>query len=97
MLETGYFSEKELEQLKNTGAVCDLCSIFLDKEGRLCPAEINQRVIGISLEKLTKIPLVIGVAGGPDKHEAILAALKGRHLDVLITDEHTGHFLLGKN
>jgi len=97
MLETGYFSERELEQLKNTGAVCDLCSIFLNKEGKLCPAEINQRVIGISLENLDKIPLVIGVAGGTDKHEAVLAALKGKHIDVLITDELTGHFLLGKN
>ncbi|HHW01959.1 MAG TPA: sugar-binding transcriptional regulator [Thermoanaerobacterales bacterium] len=97
MLETGYFGDKELEQLKNAGAVCDLCSIFLDNNGKLCQAEINQRVIGISLEKLNRIPLVIGVAGGADKHNAILAALRGEHLDVLITDEHTAHFLLGKN
>lgn len=96
MLKTGYFGEKELEQLRQAGAVCDLCSIFLDKEGNLCNTEINQRVIGISLEELSRIPLVIGVAGGPDKHEAILAALKARHLDILITDEQTGHFLLGK-
>lgn len=97
IFQTGYFTEKELEELKNAGAVCDLCSIFLDKDGKLCPVEINQRVISISLEKLDKIPIVIGVAGGRDKQEAILAALKGKHLDVLITDEHTGNFLLSRN
>ena len=31
----------------------------------------------------------IGVAGGSTKAEAILAALKGKYLDVLITDETT--------
>ncbi|MDI3481607.1 MAG: hypothetical protein PWQ97_1262 [Tepidanaerobacteraceae bacterium] len=96
IFQTGYFTEKELEELKNAGAVCDLCSIFLDKDGKQCQAEINERVISIPLEKLDKIPLVIGVAGGREKQEAILAALKGKHLDVLITDEHTGKFLLGR-
>ncbi|WP_422445183.1 sugar-binding transcriptional regulator [Thermoanaerobacterium sp. DL9XJH110] len=96
MRETGYFSETVLEELKKGGAVCDMCSRFLDKNGDLCPVQLNQRVIGVSIESIKKIPLVIGVAGGPDKHEAILAALKGNLLDVLITDEKTGNFLLGK-
>ena len=55
---------------------------------------MNQRVIGISIDDLKVIPTVIGVAGGVEKHEAILAALKGHYIDVLVTDEKTGNYLL---
>lgn len=92
--QTGYYSESELNHLKEAGAVCDISWIFLDKEGNLCPIELNERVIGISIEDLDKIPTVVGVAGGKAKHEAVLAAVKGRHLDILVTDEETAEFLL---
>ncbi len=38
--------------------------------------------------------LVIAVAGGPDKREAILGAMRGRYANVLITDEETAAALL---
>ncbi|HHX24650.1 MAG: sugar-binding transcriptional regulator [Tepidanaerobacteraceae bacterium] len=95
ILETGYYTDAILNDLKASGAVCDLCSVFIDKEGKVCDTELNQRVISISLDSLKNIPTVIGVAGGEEKHEAILAALKGHYIDVLITDENTGEFLLG--
>ena len=41
------------------------------------------------LEQLKEKNNSIGVAGGSTKSEAILAALKGNYLDVLITDETT--------
>ncbi|ADL08191.1 sugar-binding transcriptional regulator [Thermosediminibacter oceani] len=94
MLETGYFSERELEDLKRSGVCCDLCSRFIDEHGNPCCPELNERVIAISLKKLKEIPLVIGVAGGHEKRKAILAALRGHYLDVLITDEKTGQFLM---
>jgi len=37
---------------------------------------------------------VIGVTGGPDKVESIRAALKGKLINVLITDDNTGKALL---
>ena len=92
--QTGYYNEKELNDLKNAEAVCDICWIFISAEGNLCPLELNQRVIGISIDGLKDIPTVVGVAGGDEKHEAILAALKGRHIDVLVTDQITAGFLL---
>lgn len=94
MLETGYYNDAILNDLKASGAVCDLCSVFIDNEGKVCDAELNQRVISISLDSLKNIPTVIGVAGGVEKHEAILAAIKGHYIDVLITDKKTGEFLL---
>ena len=38
--------------------------------------------------------LVIAVAGGPDKREAILGAMRGRFANVLVTDEDTAEALL---
>jgi lsr operon transcriptional repressor len=37
---------------------------------------------------------VIGVAGGLHKTEAILGALRGGYLDVLVTNEQVAHQLL---
>lgn len=45
---------------------------------------------GDQSSKLKEIPLVIGVAGGEEKIEAIRAALEGGLIHVLITDEQTG-------
>lgn len=94
MLETGYFTRKELEELKNEGACADLCSHFIDENGNPCCPGLNERVIAIPLEKLKQIPTVVGVAGGKNKEKAILATLKGNYLDVLITDEKTAEELL---
>jgi DNA-binding transcriptional regulator LsrR (DeoR family) len=51
-------------------------------------------VIGISLQQLKKSKRVVGIAGGKRKTVAILAALNGRWIDVLITDRWTAGALL---
>jgi DNA-binding transcriptional regulator LsrR (DeoR family) len=51
--------------------------------------------IGIELADLKKIPKVLGVAGGVHKVEAILGALRGGFLNVLVTNEIAGIRLLG--
>jgi lsr operon transcriptional repressor len=49
--------------------------------------ELNQRIVGIELKDLQDIKQVIGVAGGEAKAEAILGALRGDHINVLVTDD----------
>ncbi len=44
----------------------------------------------LSVERL----LVARFAGGPDKHAAILGAMRGRFANVLVTDEETAEALL---
>jgi DNA-binding transcriptional regulator LsrR (DeoR family) len=48
---------------------------------------IHDRRIGIELADLRRIPKVVGVAGGEHKAKAILGALHGGFLDVLVTNE----------
>ncbi len=44
------------------------------------------RMISVSLKDLRKISTVIGVACGEEKKDIITGALKGKYINVLITD-----------
>ena len=79
----------DLAVLRNRGAVGEMVGRFFDRHGRADALEINQRVIGIELEDLHAIPTVVAVARGLNKAAAILGALNGRYLNVLVTDDVT--------
>jgi deoxyribonucleoside regulator len=87
VLETGYFDEQVKAELKREGAVGDICSRFFDENGNICDLSINDRIFGIALEDLKNIENVIGVAGGEEKIKSILGALRGKFINILITDE----------
>jgi deoxyribonucleoside regulator len=60
---------------------------------------LTDRVLAVPATRLRELSaeygkLVIGVAGGADKHEAILGAMRGRFVNVLVTDEDTATALL---
>ena len=86
--------EQDLKLLDEAGAVGDLALRYMDASGRPVDLEINERMIGVTLEQFKSIPRVIGVAGGTAKHPVIRAALRGGILDVLITDHATAQWLL---
>ncbi len=65
--------------------------------GQWLDIDINRRIVGISLEALSKIDTVIGVAGGSRKGAAILGALRGRYINVLITDDQAAQKVLALN
>ena len=94
ILTNGILTKNDFTLLKMRGAVGDLLSHFMDRNGRLIDVDLEDRLLSLSLEKLRGLDNVIGVAGGPGKTDAILAALRGRYLDTLITDEDTALRLL---
>ena len=61
------FSAEERSQLRDSGAVGDICFQFIDKEGRLVSSPLMERVIGIDLATLQSTPRVVGIAGGESK------------------------------
>jgi len=65
----------------------DILGQFFDASGQVVKLPIHDRRIGIELSDLAQIPKVVGVAGGVHKVEAILGALRGGFLDVLVTNE----------
>lgn len=88
LYKMGYLGEEDIKRLKKKGAVGDILSRFIDKEGEVIDDEIHQRVIGIPIEQLkSENKKVIFVSGGPQKYEVVRAVLLGGYADVLITDE----------
>ncbi|MCL2661421.1 MAG: sugar-binding transcriptional regulator [Acidobacteriaceae bacterium] len=83
-----------MPNLLKKGAVGSINLRYFDKNGRIVASEINERVIGLTLDELKKIHRVVGVAGGSGKLPAIRAAVQARLIDVLITDHLTAKALL---
>lgn len=91
------FSPRERAELSEKGAVGDICFRYYDSEGAPIKSPLMQRVIGIEPALLKRVPRVVGVAGGRRKTAAILAALRGGWINVLITDRRTAECLLSGN
>lgn len=83
------FTESELQELSDRGAVGDICLRFYTAEGQALAGEVHDRVVGMTLEELRAVPRVIGAAGGLRKTAAIAGALRGKLIDVLVTDRFT--------
>jgi DNA-binding transcriptional regulator LsrR (DeoR family) len=88
------FSVKEQKLLRAQGAVGDICLRFFDADGVEVKTPLADRVIGISPEQMKRARRVVGLAGGKRKTQAILGALTGRWINVLITDRRTAKTIL---
>ncbi|MGM0878795.1 MAG: sugar-binding transcriptional regulator [Bacillota bacterium] len=89
-----YLGQEYQEYFEQTDVVGDICYNFINKNGQASCNSWNERVIALELEKLKEIPLVIGVACGLEKVQAIKSSLEGRLIHVLVTDEQTANALL---
>ena len=70
------FSTKELQEIRDRGAVGDICLRFYDATGREVQDAAGNRVIGIDLETFRHVPRAVGIAGGNRKYAAILGAFE---------------------
>jgi len=78
--------EAEQDELRKLGAVGDVCFRFFDADGTLVRSDLDQRLIGITPTDLLNVPRRIAVAGGARKFSAVRGALRGRWVNVLVTD-----------
>ncbi len=91
---SGFFDSVSLQEYLAKDATGVVAGRFIDGHGRLVAGPLDDRTVGISLDLLKKIKMRIAVAGGFDKVPAILAALRGGYVSVLITDAATGRGIL---
>jgi lsr operon transcriptional repressor len=94
IVHMGYLNADDARGLRERGVVGDILGQFFDADGNVVELPIHDRRIGIDLSDLARIPKVVGVAGGLHKTGAILGALHGGFLDVLVTNELTAIRLL---
>lgn len=94
IVHMGYLNPADVRGLRERGVVGDILGQFFDADGSVVELPIHDRRIGIELSDLQYISKVVGVAGGLHKAEAILGALRGGFLNVLVTNELTAIRLL---
>ena len=94
--ELGYLSWKDFQSLQSKGAVGEILGQFFAEDGDLVDTEIHSRVIAVPIEKFRseRKKVVIAVAGGMNKLDAIVGALNGGFVDVIVTDEDVAKHLI---
>lgn len=93
LYQFGLFKDKDIKKLKEKNVVGDICLHLINDKGEEINSEWNNKIVGIDLDSLKNIDCVIGIAGGKNKAKAILAALQGEIIDVLITDSYTAELI----
>jgi len=96
LVRAGYLRADELDQInQQTGAVGDICCCLFNLAGKYRGIDFNNRVVGMNLDQLKSTRAeVIGVAGGQEKAEAVLGALRGGLIDTLVIDDMAAEEIL---
>lgn len=90
----GFLSPAVIHQLKVQGAVGHICAHHYDINGQILDVDLHQGIVGAGLDIIHKAPQVLGVASGKEKARAMLGALRGKHINILITDDITAQKVL---
>ncbi len=83
------FGEATTRRLVADGAVGEVLVRPFTLDGRFVGDELRERTIAFDASDLPRIPVRIGVAGGPSKVRPILGALRAGLLTTLVTDLRT--------
>lgn len=94
LYRSGYVTPEKFDELTKRGAVGCVCAHFYDKDGRPVDDELDSRAIAITLDALKEKAWSIGVSMGLEKIDAIMGALRGGFINVLITESDTAKALL---
>lgn len=84
----------ELSQLASGGAVGEIAGRMFDSTGAAVPSALDDRVLGIGLDQLHRIPGVIGMAHDARRSPAVQAALTGRLVNFLVCDSGLARALM---
>lgn len=76
--------EPTITKLRQDGAMAEAFGYYFDKAGKVV---YRMSSVGLRMEDIERSQVVIAVAGGASKAEAIAAIMQFGHEDVLITDE----------
>lgn len=92
LVQNGFLSPEEAKALAEQGAVGEILGWAMDRQGAPINEGWSERVTSLPLPRLAERP-IIAFAGGERKIPAILAALRGRWISGLITDQQTAQHL----
>lgn len=94
-VERRVLSPRDMQTLRDAGAVGEIFGRFFDSRGRECDTPLRHRVVSMPLESLKRVPNVVAVVAGSDRTRGILGAVQGGLVKSLIIDEGGASALLG--
>lgn len=95
MIKGGYIRQAEIDKMVEAGMVGDISLQYFDRAGRTeVFRSFNDRVAGLSLEEMRKVENRICIGTGARKAEALLGAIQGGFVNILITDSECAQKLI---
>ena len=85
--------DDEVDELVASGVRADVAATLFDADGTRLPA-LDSRTIAIPFDQLCRVPEIVVVAGGAEKHAALRAVLRAGFVTTLITDRASALSLL---
>lgn len=94
---TNCVTADEVVSLQEAGAIGDILGHYIDRNGRVVDFDLDQRTIGLDLDRLSNIPKSIAVAVGEEKSGITRAALYAGLCNVLVTESNIAEQVLSNN
>ena len=91
---TRILSLESLEVYRQQGAAGVICARLIDTNGTPIPTEIDDRMIGVTLEQMRAKEMGILVASGQNRVHGARAAILGGYVSHLVTCANTAQMLL---
>jgi DNA-binding transcriptional regulator LsrR (DeoR family) len=94
LVRSGYLGTEESATLLAAGAVATVCGLQIDAAGEVLATDVNEKLVGIDRAILGRISTRLRVAAGAEKAPAVLAALRGHWITMLVVDEPVAEAIL---
>ena len=94
LVDSGYLDAADVAELTRKGAVGDVVGRYIDANGNIVDPGLNDRTVGLGLDRLREADLAIFVVAGAAKHPVARAVVTSGLCSVLVTDEATATDLM---
>lgn len=96
LYKEGFIRKEDFEEIMKDKPVGNMNAYFFNKDGQQCKSPLDKKTLDMDIAQFKKIRYVMGVAGGKFKANAILGALKGKIVNILVTDAETARTIIDK-
>lgn len=93
-LDLARATPEEIDEAEAKGVVGQLAGRFFDASGAQVELALHRRVVSLDLDEVREVKTIVVVASGESKSAAVLGALRGDLVNVLIVDRPLGLALL---
>lgn len=95
VVSSGVATVDELRAFREAGAVGVLCGRFIDAGGQAVDGALNERIMGVPLDRLQGLEMGLLVSVGAEKLDPMRAVLRGGYATHLVTSTQMAEALLG--